>query len=172
MGEIDKIKIENDTFALKRDYKYALETLTITKKEVADLIEIKDKLVKDIDDKQEDLKKVLNDISKEQLDWSQHRHTELKELEDKKEDINSILSRSADLDKQEEKIKCTLAENTKILNNNQQLEIKLQRDNISLDVKLREIEDERKILEKEKKDFAIVKQNFKDKLTELVQIYG
>jgi len=171
MEQIDRITIENDTFALKREYKHALEKLSSIKQETVELVDSNTKLEVSIKEKRDELTQITNDISKEKLDWTQHRHAELVEIDAKKDEIASILKKDAELKKKEAEIDAKIQKNTTVLNENRQLELKLKGDTTALEVKNREVENNRATLAKEVQDFETKKVDFKTKLSELVKIY-
>lgn len=170
MGQTEEnIKIESDTFALKRDYKYALENVTAIKKEVAELMSIKDKLVEDIDTKQEELTKVINDISQEKLDWASFRHSELVELENKQSEANNVLKRKAELNEQEETIRQIEAKNTDILNETRRLELKVKGDITSVESKENQLKIDITTFEEEKLKLIKDKENFKKRVEKVLK---
>jgi len=174
MGETTetKLKLENEVLSLKREHKHALENLERVKSDTLDIIKAKDKATKELNERGEELLRVINEISTEKLTWIDDKSRQLGELKEKNTEADKILARKDELDLQEAKIKGIEENIVKVRNENRQLELKLERDNTALDVKKRAIEDEKDKLEQEKKDFAVVKQDFKNKLKELVKIYG
>lgn len=135
--------MENDTFALQRDYKRALDTLSKAKSETADVIAAKEKVERQIEEKQGELTQVINDIAKEKNDWAQFRHAELKDIEDKKSEVQSVLNWKSDLNKREEELRKSVAKETEIRDEARQLEFKNGQDKTALEVKEREIEGKR-----------------------------
>lgn len=165
----EKLKIENDTFALKRDYKHALERLEIVKTETNEILSIKDKALKDLDEAREEFKNIKNEISQEKLDWTTHRVAELEEIDSKKDKVESILSREESLNTKEIQNKAILDKNTEILNEKKRLELKLKDDMTALEVKEREIDDKKKEIETKIEDLEINKINFKSKVVEVLK---
>lgn len=169
MDKTDQIKMENDTFALQRDYKRALENLSKTKLEAAEVIAVKEMVQKQIEEKQAELTQVLNDIAQEKNDWAQFRHSELKEIEGKKSEVQSVLNWKADLNKKEEEIRKIEAEDIEIRNEARRIEFKNEQDKTALEVKEREIEGKRAEIglreEKVKKDI----EDFKNKVLEVLE---
>lgn len=163
----DKIKTENDTFALKRDYKHAVERLEEIKKDTAEILNLKEKAQKELDEARTEILKVKNEISDEKLAWTTHRHTELKDIEDKQGEVKSILDREQDLNKKEQKINDTLEKNTQVLNDKRQIELTLKRERTALEVKERELESEKVILQDKENKLATDKQDFKSKVAEI-----
>lgn len=135
--------MENDTFAIQRDYKRALEALSKTKSETAEVIAIKEKVEGQIEVKQAELTQIINDIAQEKNDWAQFRHSELKEIEDKKAEVQSVLNWKADLNKKEEELRKIEADDIEIRNETRRLEFKNDQDKTALEVKEREIEGKR-----------------------------
>lgn len=138
----EKIKIESDTFALRRDYKYALENVTRIKAETAEIINVKEKVTKEVSEKQQALTDLLNQLAQEKNDWAQFRHSQLLEIQDKESAAQNILNRKSELNAQEESIRKFTETNTQALNTNLQLELKLKGDQTALEVKQREIDEE------------------------------
>lgn len=171
MGEInsEKIMLENDTFALKRDYKRALELLDDTKKETAQVLAILEKANTDYEQKQEDLRKVVNDISQEKLDWAQHRNSELIELENQKSEAQNVLKRKAELNEQEQVIRDLELKNIEILNETRRMELALSDDRKLLEVDQRELEENNKKLKEERLKLEDNKKSLKLELTNFVK---
>jgi chromosome segregation ATPase len=162
MGEntAEKLKIENDTFALKREYKYALENLAKVKAETVDILNTRDKAFADYEAKQVELTEILNRISDEKLAWSTHRHAELVEIEKQQEEVNkvlnqkdSLLKKEADLVQKEDDITSIRNEARAIEFKNKQKETELENRENALQEKLDEIEVLRNEVEVSKSDF-------------------
>lgn len=167
-----KLKLESEIVSLKREHKYALENVSRVKLDTNELISTKERLNKEISDANYTLTKVLNDISDSKLAWAIEKQKEAEKITNKNIEVQKILDKESELNKKEEEVKETEKKITGLRNENRQLELKLEKDNIALDVKRREIEDKNKDLEQEKKDFELKKDKFKKELSELVKIYG
>lgn len=163
----DKLRLENEIIALKREYKKALENLERVKEDTSDILKAKDRTVKDLDEKSEELLKVLNDISSEKLSWVSEKNTKMDELKQKESDAQKILDRASELDLKESKLNIIKEETTKIRNEARQLELKNERDNVALNVRERGINDKETALIEKEKQFNQDKQDFKEKVKEL-----
>lgn len=161
--------MENDTFAVQRDYKRALDNLSKTKLETAEVIAIKEKVQKQIEEKQAELTQVLNDIAQEKNDWAQFRHSELKEIEDKKSEVQNVLNWKADLNRKEEELRKIEAIDIEIRNEARRLEFKNEQDKTAFEVNEREIEGKCVEIgvreEKVKKDI----EDFKNRVIEVLE---
>lgn len=135
--------MENDTFAIQRDYKRALEALSKAKAETAEVLAIKEKVEKQIEERQTDLTHVINDIAQEKNDWAQFRHSELKEIEDKKSEVQNVLNWKSDLNKKEEEIRKIEAGAIEARNEARTLEFKNGQAMTAVEVKEREVEEKR-----------------------------
>lgn len=170
MGKTEEdIKIESDTFALKREYKYALENLNGIKKDTAEIISVKDKVTSELHTAEEELTRVKNDISQEKLDWASFRHSELQEIEQKKSEADNVIKRKGELNEQEETIRQIEQRNIDTLNETRRLELKVQDDKNLLEVKERELE--KKIEEYELKESKLQKDkmDFKNKVVNVLK---
>lgn len=165
----EKIKTENDTFALKREYKYALENLSNVKKELSDAISLKETVAEQIEKSQEELTSVKNQISQEKLDWASHRHSELQEIENKRSEAENVLKRKAELNEQEEKIRQDIEKNTQVLNENRRLELVLKEKEQELVVKAKEIEKEKTTVVTEAKTNKENMAKFKESIIKLIK---
>jgi chromosome segregation ATPase len=163
----DKLRLENEIIALKREYKKALENLERVKEDTSDILKAKDRTVKDLDEKSEELLKVLNDISSEKLSWVSEKNTKMDELKQKESDAQKILDRASELDLKESKLNIIKEETTKIRNGARQLVFKNERDNVALNVRERGINDKETALIEKEKQFNQDKQDFKEKVKEL-----
>lgn len=163
----EDIKTESDTFALKREYKHALENLTAIKKETADLINLKSKIFTEYEAKQEEFKKILNDISQEKLSWATHRHEELKKIESMRAEADSVLKRKSELDAQEMELKKIEANTVEARNEARRLELKLQKDNLDLERKENALLEAHKKVEANEDKLSRDKQDFKNRVAEV-----
>lgn len=137
----EKLKIENEITALKREYKYALDNLTRVKSDTNDIIAVKDRVTGEIADRQTDLTKIINEISSEKLTWATKRHEELTDLENKQAEVQNILKRKAELSEQEETIRQLEANDIEIRNEMRRLELKLEADKTAIAAQKREVEE-------------------------------
>ncbi len=169
MKTVEDIKLENDTFALRRDYKHALENLSLVKKDTAEIISLKDKITVEYEVKQEELRKVQNDISQEKLDWASHRHEELQKIENMKSDANNVLKRKSELNEQEQNLIKIEQRTTDVRNETRQLELKLQKDKIALEVRERALLSAHKKVKDGEVKLQKDKQDFKNKVVEVLK---
>lgn len=167
----EKIMLENDTFALRRDYKRALEQLTATKAETAEILAILEKAKNEYEAKQEDLRKVVNDISQEKLDWAQHRHAELMEIENKMSEAQNVLKRKAELNEQEQLLRDIEARTTEKLNEQKSLELQHQQAVKLLEAERKQFAEDKKNLADKKQKLEDNKKQFKLELTNFVQAW-
>lgn len=165
----ENLTIERDTFALKREYKYALENLTTVKKDTQDAIDLKEKVSSDVASKQAELTKILNQISEEKTAWAQHRHQELMDIENKQTEVEAVLKRKSELDTQEEKIEKTKQKNSEILQEKRQLEFKMGQDKTALEVREYEIEQQKKDIKNREEKLLKNTQDFKQKVIGVLQ---
>jgi len=156
----ENIKLESDTNIIKKEYKHSLDKLNDTKKSISEALEIKERAVKEIQEKQEDLYRVLDEISKEKLEWATRRHQELTELEQKQAEAENVLKRKAELNEQEETIRKIEQSNTDKLNENLRLELKLKDDLTLIKVEARKVEIEKENLTKTTEKAQKDKENF------------
>lgn len=170
MGQSEEnIKLESDTFALRRDYKRALEDLSNIKSKTAEVISIKEKIDREIDQKQKDLTKVLNDIAEEKISWAQYRNTELKDIEEKRSEADNILKRKDELNKQEESIRVIESSDIEIRNEARRLEFKNEQDKTALEVKENEIKNHYKEIENRENKLEKDVLNFKNKVVKILE---
>lgn len=165
----EKIKIESDTFALKRDYKYALENLAITKNETAEILTVLEKAKRDLESAQEELTKIKNQISQEKLDWASHRHGELQELEGKKAEAENVIKRKGELNQQEEELRKIELSTVDVRNETRQLELKLKQDSKDLETREKTLLEAHKKVKKEEEKLIKDKQDFKKKVAEVLK---
>ncbi len=164
----ENIKIESDTFALKREYKYAFENFTSIKKEVAEVLTVKEKVSNELFEAEKELTKVRNDISQQKLDWANYRGAELKELEDKKSAAENILKRKSELNEQEESIRKVEETIIEARNETRRNELKIEEEKIALNVKEKEVKEREEKIKIEKEILEKNKLDFKNKVVEVL----
>ena len=164
-----KLKLEGEILALKREYKYALENLNRVKVDTAEIISTKERITKEIGERNEDLNKILNEISEHKLTWALEQQGQMDEISIKKAEADKILERKGELDIQEEKIKKIASDNVEVRNETRRLELKIKEDQTALKVKERELEEERGQLEKEKIKIQKGQSDFKKKVSEVLK---
>jgi len=124
MSTEENLKLESETANLKREYKHALENLTRVKSDTNDIILIKERVTKEIVERNEDLTKIFNEISSEKLNWATKRHQELLDIENQKSEVQNVLNWKADLNKKEEELRKIEAETIEARNEERRLELK------------------------------------------------
>lgn len=165
----ENILIENDTFALKREYKRALENLSNIKQETAETLSILEKAKREYEEKQEDLRKVVNDISQEKLDWATHRNGELVQIEEKMSEANNVIKRKKELNEQEEVIRQLEQKNTDILNEIRRIKLEVKEKRLEIENQHKDLEKEKNKLKEEIAKFDDSKTNFNTSLVNLVK---
>lgn len=165
----ENLIIERDTFALKREYKYALENLSSVKKDTQDAITVKEKITRDVAEKNLELTTILNRIAEEKTLWAQYRYKELLELEGKQMEVNEVLKKKSELEVAQEKIDSTKQRNTEILQEKRQLELKIDQDKTAVEVREREVEEQKKKIKKQEEKLLKDKQDFKEKVIGVLQ---
>lgn len=160
----EKLKLETDIFALRRDFKYATEDLAKLKKETGVLVTLKTKVTTEIAENEEELTKVKNQISQEKLEWATFRGCQLKELEDKESEADNVIKRKGELNEQEEAIRKVEASAIDARNEARRLELKNEQTAIDFDNREKQIA----VLKKEAEDVGV--KNEKDRKVFLARI--
>lgn len=164
-----KLIIEGEIVSLKREHKYALDTLGRVKADTAEIIGVKERVTKEIEARQLELTKVLEDISQEKLKWAIDKQGQLDEIANMKSEAQNVLNRKAELNKQEEDIRQIEAKNTDVLNETRRLELKLEGDKTALKVEKKEIQEEKTAIKTEKVELKKEIQSFKEKLVKVLE---
>lgn len=177
MGEnntVEKLKLENDTYNLKREYKYALERLEKVKAETLEIVDVKEKAFTEYELVQQKLTDVLNTISDEKLKWATDRNLEIFSIEKRKKEVDAVLDLKQSLDKKEEDLikkedKITLIRNEAraIELKNKQKETELIARENNIDEQLKQIENIKLSIQKEKEDFKTSVSKLLDKVKTL-----
>lgn len=170
MGQNEQtIKIEGDILRLNRELKYATESLARVKADTQDVIATKERVTKEINERNDNLTQILNDISDAKLAWALEKQVQLKELEDKRTEVDSVIKRKAELKEQEETIRKVEAEAVKARNEQRALEFKNEQTELDFEnrekqikVLKKEVDDDRKVFEKDK-------DNFKDSVIKVLE---
>ena len=169
MATEEQIKTEQDTFALQRDYKYALRNLEKIKTETFEIISLKDKTNAELTEKRADLKQVMDDIAQEKVDWAQHRRKELEKLEEKEKEIQTLLKKQSEVEKREQNTADLLRKNDDILQETKRLELKVNNEKVALEAKKRDFETTQKSFSDQITNFETEKKEVKSKLNSLIQ---
>lgn len=135
----EKLKIESEILSKKRELKYAAESLERVKSDTNDLLIMKEKVTKEIDQRNTELTEVLNKISDAELAWALKKQAEIDEIEKKNKKADEILALKGTLEEKEKNLTQIKEETTKIRNENRSLELKLAADKMLLEVKEKEI---------------------------------
>lgn len=171
MGEntAEKLKIENDTFALKREYKYAMENLAKVKAETVDILTTRDKAFADYETKQTELTEILNRISDEKLAWSTHRHAELAEIEKQQEEVNKVLNQKDILEQKELDLLKKEADITNIRNEARAIELSNKQKETELESREKALQSQLDGIDILKKQIEDSKDEFKTKVVALLE---
>lgn len=165
----EKLKIEVDITALKREYKNLIAQLSAIKSEYAGTASIVENNKKLIEEQTSYLTDIQNDISNAKLNWMSEKEEQIKEVNVMKHDAQMILDTRAKLTEQEEKIKKTKEENTAILNEIRQAKLDIKRDEDALAVREREIETKDAVLADKYKELETNKKDFINKVGEVFE---
>lgn len=170
MNEIEeKLRIENETLALKREYKYALENLSRVKADTNEILATREKVTKEIAERTEDLNKVLLEISTAKLNWMNEKQVEVAELAEKNAQADNVIKRKAELNQQEEVIRQIQASDIEIRNETRRLELKLENDRIALEAREKQFQEDKENAEiKHQKDLKEI-QDFKKRVQKVLQ---
>lgn len=165
----EKLKIEVDITALKREYKNFIAQVSAIKSEYAGTASIVENNKKLIEEQTSYLTDIQNDISNAKLNWMSEKEEQIKEVNVMKHDAQMILDTRAKLTEQQEKIDKTKLENTAILNEIRQAKLDIKRDEDALAVREREIETKDAVLADKYKELEANKQDFKNKVGEVFE---
>lgn len=163
------IKIESDTFALQRDYKYALANMAKIKAEAAIIIATKEKVTKEVEEKQSELTEVLNQIAQEKNDWAQFRHGELIELENKQSEANNVLKRKKELNEQEEALRQIEASDIEVRNETRQLEFRIEQEKTAIEVRENQIKNKEEEVKHREQKLLKESKDFKEKVAKVLE---
>lgn len=163
-----KITLEKDVLELKRQYKYALENLERTKSDTNDVLAVKERVTKEINERNEELTKVLNDISNEKLTWALKKQSEIEEIEQKNLKAEQILKKESDLAIKEIELKKIKEETVDIRNEARRIELANKGEALKFDERDRDIVTAQKQLEADKDSFTTEKQLVKNSVSKLL----
>lgn len=164
-----KIKLEGEIATLKREYKYAFENLARIKEDTVEIISTKDRVTREIAERNVDLVKILNDISDAKLTWALEKQKDMDELALKNSEADKILTRKSELDKQEEELRLIEVKNTQILNETRTLELKIKDGEATLKARENEIDSEKKRVEKKEVKLEKDQEEFKKKVVQVLE---
>lgn len=161
MGQTEQsIQIEGEILNLKRELKYATESLARVKADTQDVIATKERVTREISERNEDLTRILNEISDQKLKWALERQGQLDEIALKNSEAQNVLNRKAELNQQEEKIRQIESNEIKARNEARQLEFKNEQTKVDFENREKQIkvlqgivDEDRKKLEKDKEEF-------------------
>lgn len=165
----EKLKIEVDITALKREYKNLIAQLSAIKSEYVGTASIVENNKKLIEEQNSYLTAIQNDISDAKLNWMSEKEEQIKEVNVMKHDAQMILDTRGKLTEQEESIKKIKEENTAILNETRQVKLDIKREQDAIAVKKREIETKDTELKGKYKELEANKQDFINKVGEVFE---
>lgn len=168
-GQVEtKINLEGEIETLRREVKIWTEKLGLIKKEfhvITELIAGKQTMLESV---RKDLEKVTAEISTARLSWANEKTSEMDNIKLKNSEADNIIKLKGELNKQQEDIRQETQKNTDVLNENRRLEQKLESDKLVLENKEKTILNELKELETAKNELAKDKENFKQRMTGLL----
>lgn len=164
----EKLKIENETLSLKREYKHALENLTRVKADTNEIIATKERINKQINETNEELNKTLLDISSAKLNWMTEKEKDLQELAKKNSEADNIIKTKEELNIQMEQIRKIELNNIEVLNETRRLELKVEADSNTVKSRERQLIEDRKIFDEEKLKIGNDKEDFKNKVAKIL----
>lgn len=157
----EKLKMENDTANLKREYKYALENLAKVKSDTNDVLTIKENTLTLIGQKTNELNNLSIEISSLKLAWMQEKSREMEEISTKKSEADNVIKRKAELNKQEEEIRKIEASDILARDEARRLEFKNEQTTTAFEVRENEIKNHYKEIERREKKLDKDISNFK-----------
>lgn len=156
----EKLRIESETASLKREYKHASESLARLKSDTSDVMVVRDKVTKELNERNEELLSILNDISSAKLAWVQEKNKQLDELAVKQSEADNVIKRKSELNAQEEKLRQIETETINARNEARQLEFQNAQKTTEFENKEKDLTGKvqnillmEKKLEKDKEDF-------------------
>lgn len=166
-----KLKIEGEITALKKEHKRYISLIDDLKKESIELLKTKERTEKLIDENKTYLNEVMNDISDAKLKWATQKDSEMELIEKLKMDANKVLERIAEIDEKTEKDNQILDKNTNILNENRRLMLSIEQEKTAFDAEKRVFENDKNDFSQQKTDFENMKVEFKERLKSLINDY-
>lgn len=165
----EKLKLENETLTLKREYKYALENLNRSKTDTAEIITTKERVTNEVNERNKELTKILNQISDEKLQWALEKQREYDEIAQKKSDAENVLKRKAELNDQEERIRVLEASEIDARNEARRLELKNETTKLDFENREKQIKVLQKIVDDDRSKFEKDKENFKEEVIKIIK---
>lgn len=164
-----KLKLEGEILILKREFKYASENLARVTTDTQDVINTKDRVTKEIDERNKELTKVLNDISSEKLTWALEKQAQMEKIEEKEKKADEILKKEAGFVEKEVTIKKIEEKNTDVLNETRRLELKVADDMLLVKNKEKEVEASKKEIENDRKELEKKQGAFKERVLKVLK---
>lgn len=164
-----KLKIESEVLAIKRELKYATDSLSRVKTDTQDIINTKERVTKEIGERNKELVEVLNDISNAKLTWALERQEQMDSLSQKHKEADEIIKTKSEIAVTLSEIKKVEEKNTDILNETRRLELKVKNDELLLKNREKELENGQKALEKREKTLENDKKEFKNKVLKVLE---
>lgn len=168
----NNILIENEMNELYREYKRTKEKVDTLKNSYVDLSTKVDHLSKLLEKETERLKQTVAEISDAKLKWSIEKAEEMKVIEEGRQEIEGIKKARIDLESRERKVseeKETIVE--KIRENNTIL-LSMQSQQTVNNSILRQIEEEKANVLKERDKNSVRKEEFKAQVTKLLKEFN
>lgn len=171
MGQIneEQLKLENETSLAKREHKQTLEKLSQIKGDVTDLMTLRDKITREIEERNAELTRVQLEINEEKLNWIGEKQGQIQELNNKFAEADTIIKRKAELNEQEEKIRKIEANDIEIRNETARLKLEVEGDRTAVLAEKRILEDEKKELSLKEKKIEKDILDFKNKVVEVLK---
>lgn len=170
MGEIEeKLKLEMDITALKREHKNLSVQVNAIKNEYASTFSIVEDNKKLIEEQRSYLSEIQNDISNAKLNWISEKEAQMEEVNDMKNAAQNVLNRKGELNEQEERIRQLEASDIEVRNETRRLELKLEEEKKGIASREKELAEKNKKHEAEKAKLLQDKKGFKEKVTEVLK---
>lgn len=164
-----KLRIENETLNLKREYKYALENLARVKSDTSDILTIKDKSSAEINERNRELQRILDEIASAKLSWLQEQSKGMDELDKKNSEANNVLKRKAELNRQEEDIRKIEASSLEARNEARTLEFKIEQEKTAIEVRENQIKNRENEIKRREEKLSKDIDNFKEQVVKSLE---
>lgn len=164
----ENLKTESATLELKREYKYALENLARVKSDTNDILAIKDKARIEVDERNKDLTKVLNDIANAKLIWLQEQNEAWDKVSKKESEADNIIKRKVELNKQEEEIRKIEANNILARDEARRIEFKNEQTATAFEVRENELKNHYKEIKRREDKLVSDHLNFKEQVVNVL----
>lgn len=165
----EKLKLDMDITALKREHKNLVAMIGGIKSEYASTFSIVENNKKLIEEQSAYLSEIQNDISNAKLNWLSERESQMVEITEMKSAAQNILNRKTELNDQEEKIRQIELNTIDVRNETRRLELKVKGDETALEVREKVLLEAHKKLETEKAKLSKDKENFKNKVVAVLK---